>query len=162
LVPSAGTHSKDRHHFWSLFASIRMNLTNREESVMDANFKIALAVVAGAALGATAMQGLHAQAKPKAYTVAEFEVLDDAAFAAYLPVVAPVIKAAGGHTFNTSTSGRIIGITGAPPKHVSLIEWDSTERAQAFLNSEAYKNTWPQRDKAEKFTRTYLVEATAN
>jgi uncharacterized protein (DUF1330 family) len=129
---------------------------------MNTNFKIALAVVAGAALGATAMQGLHAQAKPKAYSVAEFDVLDDAAFAAYLPVVAPVIKAGGGRTFNTSNSGRIIAITGASPKHVSLIEWDSVERAQAFLDSEAYKNTWPQRDKAEKFTRAYLVEATAN
>src|ERR1700692_4863863 len=107
-------------------------------------------------------QGLHAQAKPKAYSVAEFDVLDDAAFAAYLPVVAPVIKAGGGRTFSTSNSGRIIAITGASPKHVSLIEWDSVERAQAFLDSEAYKNTWPQRDRAEKFTRAYLVEATAN
>jgi len=36
---------------------------------MNTNFKITLAVVAGAALGAAAMQGLHAQAKPKAYSV---------------------------------------------------------------------------------------------
>ena len=43
---------------------------------MNTKFKIALAVVAGAALGAAAMQGLHAQAKPKAYTVSELEVID--------------------------------------------------------------------------------------
>jgi len=36
---------------------------------MNTKFKIALAIVAGAALGATAMQGLHAQAKPKACRV---------------------------------------------------------------------------------------------
>ncbi len=33
---------------------------------MNTNYKIALAVVAGAALGAAAVQGLHAQVKPKA------------------------------------------------------------------------------------------------
>jgi hypothetical protein len=36
--------------------------------------KIVLALVAGVALGAAAVQGLHAQAKPKAYLVTESEV----------------------------------------------------------------------------------------
>jgi hypothetical protein len=45
---------------------------------MNTNYKIALAVVAGAALGAGAMQGLHAQAKLKAYSVAEIEILNTA------------------------------------------------------------------------------------
>jgi uncharacterized protein (DUF1330 family) len=58
--------------------------------------------------------------------------------------------------------GRIIATVGEPPKRVAIIEWDSLEQVQAFLSSTAYKNTWPQRDKAEKFTRSYLVEATAN
>jgi hypothetical protein len=35
--------------------------------------KIVIAAVAGAALGATAMQGLHAQAKLKAYSIGEIE-----------------------------------------------------------------------------------------
>ena len=43
---------------------------------MNTKFKFALAVVAGVALGAAAVQGLHAQAKPKAYLVTESEVLD--------------------------------------------------------------------------------------
>jgi hypothetical protein len=33
-------------------------------------------MIAGAALGGAAIQGLHAQAKPKAYTVSEIETLD--------------------------------------------------------------------------------------
>ena len=33
-------------------------------------------MIAGAALGGAAIQGLHAQAKPKAYTVSELETLD--------------------------------------------------------------------------------------
>jgi hypothetical protein len=38
---------------------------------MNTNSKIVLAVVAGIALGAAAVQGLHAQAKPKAFFVSE-------------------------------------------------------------------------------------------
>jgi uncharacterized protein (DUF1330 family) len=54
---------------------------------MSTKFKIALAMVASAALGAAAMQGLHAQAKPKAYSVGELEMLDPAAQAAYTPLI---------------------------------------------------------------------------
>jgi uncharacterized protein (DUF1330 family) len=128
---------------------------------MNTNFKIALAVVAGAALGAAAMQGLHAQAKPKAYSVAEIEVLNDTALAAYIPLVTAAIKAGGGRNFNTA-GGRINARVGEAPKRVSIIEWDSLEQAQAFLDSAAYKNLAPQQNRAEKFTRAYLVEATAN
>jgi len=42
---------------------------------MNTKSKMALAVVAGAALGAAAVQGLHAQAKLKAYSVAEVELI---------------------------------------------------------------------------------------
>ena len=41
--------------------------TNREECLMNSKSKLALTLVVGAAVGAAAMQGLHAQAKPKAY-----------------------------------------------------------------------------------------------
>ena len=53
---------------------------------MTRKSRIVLAVVVGAALGAAAVQGLHAQAKPKAYIVTDSEVLDAAAAAAYSPV----------------------------------------------------------------------------
>jgi hypothetical protein len=52
---------------------------------MNAKFKLALAAVTGAAVGAAAVHGLHAQAKPKAYSVTEIEVIDDAAEAAGPP-----------------------------------------------------------------------------
>ena len=68
---------------------------------MNTKFKFALAVVASAALGAAAMQGLHAQAKPKAYTVTELEPLDTAAAAAFAPVAQAAQKAAGGRPFRT-------------------------------------------------------------
>ena len=50
---------------------------------MSSNYKLVFGVVLGAALGAAAVQGLHAQAKPKAYSVTETEVLDATAQAAY-------------------------------------------------------------------------------
>jgi uncharacterized protein (DUF1330 family) len=126
---------------------------------MNAKFRIALAVAAGAAFGAAAIHGLHAQAKSKAYSVTEIEVLDTAALAAYVPLVTTTIKAAGGRNFNTG-GGRITAFTGEPPKRVAIIEWDSLEQAQAYVNSAAWKDLAPQRDKAEKIIRTYVVEAT--
>src|SRR5262249_23551129 len=41
-------------------------LSNREDT-MKTNYKIAIALVAGAAIGGTATQGLHAQSKPPVY-----------------------------------------------------------------------------------------------
>jgi len=127
---------------------------------MNTNFKIVLAVVAGAALGGAAMQALHAQAKPKAYSVIETEVLDAAALAAYLPPIEAAVRAAGGRIF--TAGGRTIAFVGEPPKRVAIAEWDSLEQAQAFVNSAAFKNLAPQRDKATKVIRNYAVEATAN
>jgi hypothetical protein len=39
---------------------------------------------------------------------------------------------------------------------------DSPEQAQAYVNSAAWQNLAPQRDKAEKITRSYVAEAVAN
>jgi uncharacterized protein (DUF1330 family) len=118
-----------------------------------------LTLVSGIGIGAAAVQGLHAQAKPKAYTVGEYEVLDNAALATYLQLVGPLVRAGGGRSLNTS-GGRIVARRGEPPKNMSIIEWDSVEQAQTFLNSPAYTNTLPQQEKAERFTRAYIVEAT--
>jgi hypothetical protein len=63
---------------------------------MNPRSRIVLAVVVGAALGAAAVQGLHAQAKPKAYIVTETEVIDAAALAAYVPQAQAAARAAGG------------------------------------------------------------------
>jgi uncharacterized protein (DUF1330 family) len=124
---------------------------------MNPKFKIVLAVVVGAALGAAAVQGLHAQAKAKAYIVSESEVLDAAAAAAYSPLTQAAQKAAGGRSFRTT--GKTVAIVGVAPKRVGLSEWDSLEQAQAWFNSAARKDLAPQRDKAIKIIRQYIVEA---
>ncbi len=41
---------------------------------MKPNYKIAMAMLAGVAFGALAVQGLHAQANPPVYVVTEIDV----------------------------------------------------------------------------------------
>jgi hypothetical protein len=53
---------------------------------MKTRYTVVLSMIAGAAVGAAAIQGLHAQAKPKAYTVSELETIDAQAQQAYLPL----------------------------------------------------------------------------
>lgn len=125
---------------------------------MKSNHKLALTLLVGIALGAAAIQGLHAQAKPKAYIVTETELLDAAAQAAYSPLIRSAQTAAGGRNLRT-TGGRIVAIEGAAPKRAGISEWDSLEQAQAFLNSKAYTDLAPQRDKGVKTIRRYIVEA---
>ena len=128
---------------------------------MNTNIKIALAAVVGAALGATAVQGLHAQAKLKAYSITEVEVPDPSALSVYTPLILTAIKAAGGRTFNTA-GGKTVAFTGEAPQRVGIIEWDNLERAQLFFHSPAFSSLAPQRDKAERYIRQYAVEATSN
>ena len=96
---------------------------------MNQRIALGLTLLAGVAIGAAAVQGLHAQAKPKAYTVTDIEVIDVAAANAYGQLVTPRISAAGGHPFNTA-GGKVVGIVGAaPPTRVAINEWNSLEQA---------------------------------
>ena len=125
---------------------------------MNAKYKIVLAVVSGVALGAAAVQGLHAQAKQKAYSIGEIEVLDTAAQAAYLPAARKAIEGGHGRALRTA-GGRVVQIEGGPaPKSAAVVEWDSLDDAVAFYKSKAWTDLAPQRDKATKVIRRYVVE----
>ena len=126
---------------------------------MRSNFRIAMVLFAGVAIGAIAVQGLHAQgAKLKAYGIVENEVLDASAQAAYLPAVRKAVAAAHGRPLFT-TLGRVVQIEGAPaPKSIGITEWDSVDDAVAFYKSKAWADLAPQRDKAVKLIRRYAVE----
>jgi uncharacterized protein (DUF1330 family) len=128
---------------------------------MNRNITVGLAVIAGAALGAAAVQGLHAQTKPKAYYVVEFERLDAAAIDAYAPVVEAAQKAAGARLFGTAGQ-KIVGFEGTAPKNVAISEWGSMDQVQAYRNSQTFKNLAPRRDKAIKIVRSFAVEGPAN
>jgi uncharacterized protein (DUF1330 family) len=137
-------------------ATQELRRINHEDSVMNTKFKFALAVTVGAALGAAAVQGLHAQGKPKAWAVIETEVIDAAAVPAFVPLAQAALKAAGGRVFNTG-GGMTVALVGEAPKRVAINEFDSLEQAQAFYNSAAWKDLAPQRSKALKVVRQYIV-----
>ena len=124
--------------------------------------RIVLAAVVGAALGAAAVQGLHAEAKPKAYIVTETEVIDASALAAYVPQAQAAARAAGGRPGIVPAGGKVVGLIGEPPKRLGVSEWESLEKAQAYYNSPERKALDAQRNKAQKTTRQFIVEAPAN
>jgi uncharacterized protein (DUF1330 family) len=125
---------------------------------MKTRYTVALSMIAGAALGGAAIQGLHAQAKLKAYSIAEVEVTDTSAQPGYLPVVRKSIEGAHGRSLRT-LNGRVVSVEGGtPPKNVALVEWDSVDDALAFYKSKAWTDLAPQRDKSQKTIRRYVVE----
>jgi uncharacterized protein (DUF1330 family) len=57
--------------------------------------------------------------------------------------------------------GKTFVVNGAPPKRIAALQWESTEKAQAFFDSEPYKQLIPIRDKSSNF-RAFIVEGLAN
>lgn len=127
---------------------------------MNSKFKIALAVVAGVALGVAATQGLRAQAKPPAYVITEIEVINQDAYKEFLPKVAEWNRTADAGKYLVR-SDKIVAIEGQPPRRLTLQVYDSLEKAQVARSSAAWKELVPLREKAVK-TRSYVVEGLAN
>jgi len=121
---------------------------------MKTRYTVALSMLAGVALGATAIQGLHAQAK-KVYLISQSEVLDRAAADAWNTTVRAAINKAGG---SLVTSDKITAVLGTAPQRIGITEFQSIEKAHAWLDSAERKALAPQRDKAIKFSQLFLVE----
>ena len=121
--------------------------------------RLVLAGIVGAALGAVAVQVLHAQARAPAYLVAEIDVTDAGLYKQYLDK--------GGALYAKFTGrflvrgGRIDTFAGEPPKRSVVAVFDSLSQAQAFRDSADYQELVPLRDKASKF-RAYIVEGVTN
>ena len=123
---------------------------------MKTQHAVALAMLAGFGLGTVAVEGLHAQAKPPVYSVAEIDIADQAAYSTYVPKAQAAIKAVAGKVL--AAGGKITTVEGEPPKsRVVIQQWDSLEKFQAYRNSAAFKDLLPIREKVAKF-RTFVVE----
>jgi uncharacterized protein (DUF1330 family) len=125
---------------------------------MHTKSKIVLALVAGVALGAAAVQGLHAQAKPKAYLVTESEVVDQAALDSYIPGVNSALPAGGGRFLAGPGVTKATAIVGTAPQRFGIAEFDTVDQAQAWMKSPARAALDAQRNKAIKITRQFIVE----
>ena len=124
---------------------------------MKTSYSVTLAAIAGFGLGAVAIEGLHAQAKPPVYYIAEIDVTNQEGYVKeYVPKVQATIKASGGRIL--AAGGKVTPIEGAPPKPRVVVQmWDSVEKIQAWGNSKEYKENRKIGDKYAKF-RSYAVE----
>jgi uncharacterized protein (DUF1330 family) len=124
---------------------------------MKTHYTVTLAMLVGFGLGAVAVQGLHAQAKPPVYQIVEIDVLNQDAYVNdYAPKAQAAIKAAGGKFL--AAGGKTTTIEGDPPKNRIVIQqWDSVERIAAYRASAAFKDLLPLREKLAKF-RSFTVE----
>jgi uncharacterized protein (DUF1330 family) len=133
---------------------------------MKTQYTIAIAILAGAAIGATAVNGLHAQAKAPVYLVTEIDVTNaDAYGKEYAPKAQTLIKAAGGRFVAIggvagAGAGKVTAFDGEAPKRVAVQVWDSMEQYQAYRNSAGFKEVRQVGDKYAKF-RTFAVEGVA-
>ena len=136
-------------------AAVRRRAIGRD-IIMKTRYTVALSMIAGAALGATAIQGLHAQAK-KAYLISLSDVADRTGIEAYNKKVREELTKAGGNVIILG-GDRITTLVGTAPQRVGLTEFASVEKAQAWINSAERKALGPERDRIIKFDRLLIVE----
>ena len=131
---------------------------------MKMNYKVAVALVAGAAIGGAAIQGLHAQAKPPAYVVIPIlKINDSAGFKTGVidkaNATASEMTAAGGHY--VVRTQKFTSLDGNPPERLIIIQFDSVEKVQAWYNSSAQKEINAARMKSTN-SLSFIVEGLAN
>ncbi len=123
---------------------------------MKARTAVALAIVAGFGLGAATIEGLHAQAKPPVFTVAEIDVSNvDAYNKEYAPKAQALIRSKGGKVL--AGSNNVTSLEGQPAKRLALHQWESMEKAKGWHGSKEYKELRKVGDKHAKF-RILAVE----
>ncbi len=118
---------------------------------------ISAGLLAGVAVGAAAVQALHAQAKPPAYVIAEIDVTNVEPYDRdYVPPAAKAIRDGGGKYI--VRGGATAAIFGEPPKpRIAVMVFESMEKAHAAFNSPAYKEAKKVGDRYATF-RVYAVE----
>ena len=120
---------------------------------------VALSLLAAVARGGLAAQGLHGQAKLKAYSIGEIEPIAGAAVSpSYLAAARKALAEAGGRSMG-ALKGRIFHAEAEhPPISVAMTEWDSADAVRAFFQSKAWKDLAPEGEKTAKTVRRYIVE----
>jgi uncharacterized protein (DUF1330 family) len=118
---------------------------------------VVLSSLAGLAIGGSAVQVLHAAAKPPAYVVTEIDISDLGAYQKeFVPLAQASISASGGRL--VAAGQNVVGLEGSPPAaRVAINRFDSIDAAQAWRNSDQYKEARKVGDKYAKF-RAFVVE----
>ena len=108
--------------------------------MINRHITVGLAMIASAALGAAAVQTLHAQTKPPAYNVAEITIKDQDGYnKEYLPLITKALTDAGGKFI--VRGGKTISYEGAAPApRVVVVQFENLDKLQALYNSASYKD----------------------
>jgi uncharacterized protein (DUF1330 family) len=121
---------------------------------------IALSMLAGVAVGAIAVQGLHAQVKPPSYVVVDFEAITNseaerANSGRSNQAAADVLKPFGGRQLARTEA--ITPLDGTPPKRFIILAFESREKAEAWYNSPGQKKVNATRLLSTK-SRAFIIE----
>jgi uncharacterized protein (DUF1330 family) len=128
---------------------VRLHLFDESgENIVYRHITVGLAMVASAALGAAAVQTLHAQAKPPAYNIAEITIKDQDGYnKEYLPLMTKAITDAGGKFI--VRGGKTVSYEGAAPApRVVVVQFESLDKLQALYNSAPYRDAIAVGDKS--------------
>lgn len=117
--------------------------------------KLAVATLAGVAIGAFGIEATRAQTKAQApgFLVVEFEVTDPVGWKTY--VDAARANPSGGIFLVRAAKGT--SLAGEQPKTITIVQFPSVADAVAFDSSPHYAALKPIRDKSSKW-RSYVVE----
>ena len=131
---------------------------------MKTNQKWALAVLAGAMIGAAGGRAIDVQGAntPPAYVISEADATTDlAAIKKYGEKVPETLAPFNGHYRFIVAGGKTQSLDGeAPPQGIVVIAFDSVEQARAWYDSPAYQAIKPIRQSAVK-GRMFIVEGVA-
>ena len=126
---------------------------------MSNRFTLAIAVLAGVAIGATAVGSLKAQGKGPAYVITDFEAITTADGFAATAKGLPASLAAGGGKLVARTD-TAIALDGPVPKRFAIFQFDSVEKAQAWYAGPGKDSTKGRLDNAK--SRSFIVEGLPN
>jgi uncharacterized protein (DUF1330 family) len=105
---------------------------------MKAPWTVALSMLVGIALGAAAMQTLHAQAKPPVYMIAINEVSNQEGYTKeYVPTAQKSVKDHGGVYVAAGPGTQVTG--NLPNGPVVILRWESMEALQSWRNSPEFQ-----------------------
>lgn len=123
---------------------------------MKANYKLILATLVGAAIGAMGAAAIYARpAAVPGYVVAEVDITDPATFAKYAAKAPGTIAQYGGHY--VIRNGKNESIEGDAPKRFVVIQFESVEKAKAWEDSPEYSAIKPIRHSSAK-SRVFIIE----
>jgi uncharacterized protein (DUF1330 family) len=122
---------------------------------MKANYKLALAMLAGIAIGTVVSQGLNAQGRPPGYFVFDHEITDPEGYKRVIELTPASLAPYRGRML--AAGGRVEVLQGAPPHRFGIFAFGSMEDAKSWYNSTRVKEILPIVERTSK-PRSFIIE----